>query len=218
MLPRTPPVAAGNGGMRQQLNSLRAGIHPVTGLRLPESSGSTALGNGTYSRLKPCGEADADFTPYVPALFDPAAPSGASAERKRWLMRGRVLCKMGREDARLRRQRRKEAKAEVSEVIRTFIQATNGGEHARYEEMAETRSHADGDELRRSADDLLDRKDEADSEEFWMNLPASDSRTGHIQGIPTQAIRNYPGMIVKWRADALRAAILHDKNVVDSSR
>ena len=77
--------------------------------------------------------------------------------------------------------------------------------------MTLTRPNADQDELIRAADEKSD-------EEFWMNLPASDSRTGHIQGIPTRANRNYPGMIVKSSADALRAAKLHGKNVVDTSR
>ena len=74
--PGPPPIAAGNGGMRQQLNSLRTGIHPVTGLRLPDSSGSSALGNGTYSRLRPSVVGDALFSPYVPTKVRPCEPCG----------------------------------------------------------------------------------------------------------------------------------------------
>ena len=93
-------------------------------------------------------------------------------------MRGRVLCRISSKAAKLRRQRRKEAKAEVCEVISTFLQAANGMELASDDSMTMTRPNADHDELIRAADDNSD-------EEFWMNLPACDSRTGHIQGIPT---------------------------------
>ena len=181
--------------MRQQLSSLRAGLHPVTGLRLPPPTGNSALGSGTYSRLRHTSEPTVGFTPYLPASFEPAAPTGESAERKRELMRGRVLCKISSEAARLRRMRRKAAKAEVNELIESFTIAANG------EEAGSTNPTSDHDE-----------------EDFWNNLPASDSRTSHIQSIPTQASRNYPGMIVKSRADALRATKFHVKDVVEIGR
>ena len=38
--PGPPPVSAGRGGMRQQLMALKAGRHPVTGLRLPPPAGT----------------------------------------------------------------------------------------------------------------------------------------------------------------------------------
>ena len=129
--PGPPPAAAGNGGMRQQLMSLRAGLHPVTGLRLPASCGSTAYGSGTYSRLKPEASCDSGFVPYVPLTDEPLMPSGASAERKRWLMRGRLLCRIGKEAADLRRLRRKNAKREVRELIRSFVGDTvDDGQHS----------------------------------------------------------------------------------------
>ena len=129
-----------------------------------------------------------------------------------------MLCRMGREAARLRRQRRKEAKAEVSEVIRTFIQATNNEEHASDEVIVETRSNADDNALLRSTDKPLDIQGESNSdEEFWLNLPASDSRTDHTWCIPTHANRNFSGRVVKSRTDALRAAKFHDKDVVETN-
>ena len=186
-----PPAAAGNGGMRQQLSSLRAGLHPVTGLRLPAPSGSSALGNGTYSRLRPAAGTNNDFVPYVPGSFEPAAPTGDSADRKRWLMRGRVLCKISSEAARLRRMRRKEAKAEVKELIDSFLVAASG------EEVVGTQPASDQED-----------------EDFWMSLPAQSSHDRrHIREIPTQAPRNYPGKFVKSRADALRAAMIHGEDV-----
>ena len=173
--------------MRQRLSSLRAGLHPVTGLRLPAPSGNSALGNGTYSRLRPTTGPVNGFAPYVPASFEPIAPTGDSADRKRRLMRGRVLCKISSEAARLRRMRRKAAKAEVNELIESFMIAASG------EEAGSTHPASDQEE-----------------EDFWKNLPAPSSRDcRHIQDIPTQATRNYPGKPVRSRAEALRAARTH---------
>ena len=107
--------------LRQQLMALRAGMYPVTGLRLPVTCGSTIHGNGTYSRLKPEPSCDSGFVPYEPLMDEPLKPSGESAERKRWLMRGRLLYKISKEAAEVRRRRRKIAKLEVREVIRSFL-------------------------------------------------------------------------------------------------
>ena len=116
--PGPPPAAARKGGMRQQLMALKAGRHPVTGIRLPAPSSNSALGSGTYALLKPSPSVDSSFVPYEPLVEKMASPSGISAERKRWLMKGRLLCKIGKEAALLRRRRRKEAKVEVREVIK----------------------------------------------------------------------------------------------------
>ena len=115
--------------------ALRAGLHPVTGLRLPAASGSTALGSGTYSRLKPVGSGCDDFVPYIPATFDPPVPCGVSAERKRWLLRGRLLCRISREAAELKRIRRRKAKEEVREVIRSFISSVEDEGHPKVEDI-----------------------------------------------------------------------------------
>ena len=135
-------------------------------------------------------------------------------------MRGRLLCKIGREAARLRRQRRKDTKAEVSEVIRSFLQATNGGEHAEDNEVAGNWFQADEGELHRSADDPSGSKNEAadasqsvplhaaggdSDEEFWMNLPTVSDRTCRIQNVPVQANRLFPGMMVRSRMSMLRS-------------
>ena len=170
--------------MRQQLSSLRAGLHPVTGLRLPAPTGNSALGSGTYSRLRHTSEPTIGFAPYMPASFEPAAPTGESADRKRELMRGRVLCKISNEAARLRRMRRKAAKAEVKELIDSFMIAASG------EGVGGTQTASDQEE-----------------EDFWMNLPVPSSQDRrHIHDIPTHAPRDYPGKRVKSRAEALIAA------------
>ena len=105
--PGPPPLSAGRGGMRQQLMALKAGRHPVTGLMLPAPSRNmAALGSGTYARLKPTPNAgdEGPFVPYEPRVVMVPVPLGGSAERKRWLMRGRLRCKIGKEAALLRRR------------------------------------------------------------------------------------------------------------------
>ena len=193
--PGPPPAAAGNGGMRQQLTAMRDGFHPVTGLLMPEPSGSSARGRGTYSMLRATNIVTEGFTPYVPAVFKPAVSSGCSAERKRWLMKGRILCKLSSEAAKRKRRRRKEVKAEVDCLVSSFIAAagvgsrTNIGTHDRMIE------------------------DEQSDEDFWTSLPtmANQDRT-HVREIPSQAVRAYPGRTVKTRTDALNAAALHSKD------
>ena len=91
----------------------------MIGMRLPApSSSEVAMGSGTYTRLKPSLSGDMSFVPCVPREVLVPSPSGASAERRPWLMRGRVLYK---EAAMLRRRRRKAAKIEVREVISSFV-------------------------------------------------------------------------------------------------
>ena len=88
--------------------------------------------------------------------------------------------------------RRKAAKAEVNEVIDSFMIAASG------EEVGGTQTASDQED-----------------EDFWMNLPAPSSQDRrHIHDIPTQAPRSYPGKVVRSRADALRAAMTHGKDVV----
>ena len=93
------------------------------------------------SRLKPTGDADPGFTPYVPALLVPSTSSGLSAEMKRRLMRGRVLCKISSKAAKLRRQRRKEIKLEVREVISSFLDDADDGGQQEAAERDFTENH-----------------------------------------------------------------------------
>ena len=137
------------------------------------------VGGGTYSRLKPGNDGCDDFTPYVPVLFDPPVPCGESAERKRWLLRGRVLCRQYRGAARLKRLRRKKAKEEVREVIRSFID--DSCEDEPVHEVSKNESN----------------------ETFWLTLPTTDSRASHIQSIPTQPSRSFPGRAVRSRVVTL---------------
>ena len=182
-----PPAAAGKGGMRQQLMALKAGRHPVTGLRMPAPcSSNAALGSGTYTRLRPhpgAGQGSSDessvepssFMPYEPRVIMRPSPAGESAERKRWLMSGRLRCKIGREAALLRRRRRKEAKSEAREVISSFIGDAEGdGGQDAYEPNCDEQTAAEDNEC----------------EIFWANLPVEVSREKHLLNIPTRPGRS----------------------------
>jgi len=152
--------------------ALKAGRHPVTGLRLPApSSSNAALGSGTYARLNPSPSGDGSFAPYVPREEMAPEPSGVSAERKRWLMKGRLLYRNCKEAALLRRRRRKIAKSEVREVISSFL-GDAGNEGAQGTDEPEHNEQA--------------TEDDKASEEFWANLPVVVSRERHILRIPTK--------------------------------
>ena len=103
-------------------------------------------------------------------------------------MRGRVLCRLGKEAARLRRQRRKNAKKEVREVIRSFISAADDVEHTRNEVAAVHAAGGDSDE------------------EFWRNLPTVTDRSCRIRDVPVQASRLFPGRMVRSRMSKLQSA------------
>ena len=177
-----PPLSAGKGGMRQQLMALKAGRHLVTGMRLPApSSSEVAMGSGTYTRLKPSLSGDVSFVPYVPREVLVPSPSGDSAPRKRWLMRGRVLCK---EASMLRRRRRRVAKIEDREAISSFVGDADVEGDLGVKEPGHGRLNTDDDD---------------DCEQFWACLPVEVSRERHILDIPTEPDRCFPGKVVKSR-------------------
>ena len=116
-------------------------------------------------------------------------------------MQGRVRCKIASQAAKLRKLRRREAKAEVAEVITSFLQAANDLDHEDGIIKSLGGQGAEGKEPTR-----FDGNDS--DEEFWMNLPAISDRTSRIQCIPALASRPYPGMMVRSRVSALRSAQL----------
>ena len=191
-----PPAAAGKGGMRQQLMALKAGKHPVTGYCLPSPSGNVApVGNGTYAMLKPTISYDDSFVPYVPEQFgEPQPAKGESAERKRWLLLGRLRCKQGMEERRRKRLRRKEAKSEVRELIRSFCD--------------------DGADALATSESMCEAAaDDASDEEFWKSLPSVIERERHVHMIPTNPCRQFPGKAIRSRLEALKQAAVHYEDV-----
>ena len=159
-------------------------------------------GIGTYSRLKVTASDRQDmFVPYEPREIAVPRPSGISAERKRILMLGRLRCKMGREVAILKRRRRREAKCEAREVIRSFINGASDEEDRR----ALSSDHREGN----AADD-------EDCEAFWANLPVDVSREQHIRDIPNPPMPQVRGIGV--RTTVRRRAIGREERSLPSRR
>ena len=180
--PGPPPLSAGNGGMKQQLMQLRAGLHPVTGARLPaalDAEGRPFGGSGLYSRLKPNGVHDPNFSPYVPAtLAGPVPQEGRSAVEKKTLMLERIRSKRAKEDRNAKRLRKLEAKTNLAHLIATF-----GNEQL--EASSGTGTQVDSDE------------------EFWNNLPVGEVRHERLRCIPEPPAQAYRGRAVQLRREQL---------------
>ena len=176
--PGPPPRGGTQGGVRQQLMKLRAGVHPVTGRRLPmaiDSDGSALQGEGRYMRLHARTALNDTFAQYVPEELPLPKPSlGQSAHMKRQLMLERIRSKA----------RKKDVLLELQDLIRTFVEEV-GAE-----------SHVSGVEVDMDSDDRSD-------EEFWAHLPTADSRVDHIASIPVASERPFPGKMVSSRSRRL---------------
>ena len=148
---------------------LRAGVHPVTGRRLPmaiDSDGSALQGEGRYMRLHTKTTLNDTFAQYVPEELPLPKPSlGQSAHMKRQLMLGRIRSKLAREQKHVRRARKKDALLELQELIRTF-----GDE-------VEAESQTPGEERGTGSGGCSD-------EEFWTHLPTADDRREWMQRVP----------------------------------
>ena len=187
--PGPPPRSGTQGGVRQQLMKLRAGVHPVTGRRLPmaiDSDGNAVQGDGTYARLQVKATPSTTFTHYVPEELPLPKPSvGQPASIKRQLMIARIQGKPAKERKRARRARRLHARVELQELIRTFV----GEDEA---ESTAIEVDADTDE------------GECSDKEFWAQLPTTNSRENHLASIPVTA-RPFPGRMVSTRSRRLES-------------
>ena len=180
--PGPPPQSAGSGGMKQQLMRLRAGLHPVTGDRLPvaiDSDGKVLSGSGLYSRLTPSPaegvSTDPNFSPYVPCTFANAVPQvGRSAQDKKKLMLAKVRAKPAKEARRRKRLRKSEARTDLNTLIDSFVADPSGPER-------QPASEVNSDE------------------EFWNNLPVDETRHGWVRNIPSPPAHDFHGKIVKSR-------------------
>ena len=108
-----PPIRAlGSGGRVAQLARLKSGLHPVTRVRLGETTeldGTKVERSNGYIRLKGvvCSAIDPDFHPYQPEAFPPSICStivvgdGKTAKQKADLRECRVKLKVTRSRMRL---------------------------------------------------------------------------------------------------------------------
>ena len=160
--------------------SLRAGLHPVTGDRLPaaiDSEGKPLGGSGLYSRLKPSEGSDPNFSLYVPAaVAGPVPQVGQSAADKRVLMLARIRDRPAKEARRKKRLRMLEARMNLTNLIESFVAepVDIGGEPT---------CQVDSDE------------------EFWSNLPDGEVRHERMRCIPEPPAHSYRGRAVDFRCE-----------------
>ena len=151
-----PPRQLGSGGVRAQLERLRAGKHPVTVLPLPLTTkvDGTPVKTGGYSRLSGRATVDDGFIPYVPGvLVTPiAVPTEARADRRRWLLHGRIRMKQAAEVRQGKKKRRAERHAEAVHLFESFVKGSDSetcqvcepdDEHRMFWQMLGTKSTTD---------------------------------------------------------------------------
>ena len=124
-----PPRQLGSGGVRAQLERLRAGKHPVTMLPLPPMTrvDGTPVKTGGYSRLNGRATVDDGFIPYVPGeLVTPiAVPTEARTDRRRWLLHGRIRMKQAAEARQSKKKRRAGRHAEALHLVESFVKGSD---------------------------------------------------------------------------------------------
>ena len=161
---------------------LRAGVHPVTGSRLPmavDSCGSAVGGDGRYSRLHAKTVQDTSFIQYVPEELKKAEPSGGyTAQEKRQLMQGRIRCKQARVQRQVRKARKKDMLMELQDLISTFIAEPAG--------RAECSSAVVHEQVN-------------SDEEFWNSLPVDEGRRERILSIPSPPTHDFRGKALRSR-------------------
>jgi len=175
-----PPVSQGSGGLRQQLLKLRAGIHPVSGSRLPpayDENGNVASGCGKYLRLNGQEGERTNFVPYEPEVFTLKSKAGSSSDEKRRRVLGRIRCSIASEKRKVRKAKQDAARLEANDLIQSFII---------------------GSDVRLVGDDLED--DNHSNKAFWNSLVADGSRSQHLDAIASESSRRYTGVALMSRS------------------
>ena len=159
------------GGVRSQLNRLRAGLHPVTRCRLPQATwadGSAVVAARGYLRKTGGAEAvDDKFVPYMAdevRMTELAPTVGKTASEKMRLLRGRVLLKLSGAARAARIARRKEESRSAADLVESCVRAVeaeNGRDEAEAEMVLSDDSGA----------------------EFWNGLESMT--TDRLHGIPS---------------------------------
>ena len=112
--------------MRSQLCRLRAGLHPVTRCRLPQTTwadGRALRSVHGYARRLTGGEiTDESFVHYEPLDFPAAVPrcGGKSAGEKAKLRLAKIQCREASNARAMRKLRKKACEAEAVELINSF--------------------------------------------------------------------------------------------------
>ena len=124
-----PPRQLGSGGVRSQLERLRAGKHPVTMRPLPPTTRmcGTPVRTDGYSRLNGRATVDDGFIPYVPSecIRPMAVPAEVRTDRRKWLLHGRIRMKQAAEARQSKKRRRAGRHAEALHLIESFVNGSN---------------------------------------------------------------------------------------------
>ena len=99
------------------------------------------------------------------------------------------------------------AKNEVRELIRSFIEEAGGDEQLSGSGLIAGSGSSAGDVIGPGSEQVVPaaRGDDSD-EECWANLPAIDSRTQHMLSIPSKPVRGLPGKTVRSRMVAINGS------------
>ena len=184
-----PPQQHGTGGMRSQLVLLRAGLHPATRERLPQSTwmdGTALRSLHGYARRQECSEVIGEqYRPYEVETFQVAKVhlfGGKTAEAKMRMLKGRAKCK---------ERRAARAQREFDALVGSFIRKVeaDGNEHQPDDE-SQRRSTAPEWALMEA--DRVKREEDSMAAVFWNSL--GDAPAGRIQ------LRCIPEEPARWKS------------------
>ena len=194
-----PPQSLGTGGVRAQLQRLRAGIHPVTMQGLPQTKwldGTPVRNDAGYLRRTGQEEVDEGFIKYIPAdrpaLTPLSSSDTAAAKLRQRLMLGRIRMKAGSKARADRKRRKARSSEDALWLIRVFERNLEGDLDA----DGGVFDHPVLPHLEVVVPGQCTKCNDDSDEEFWNHLPVSDDRREWMQRVP-----NLPkdGMTLKPR-------------------
>ena len=194
-----PPQQMGSGGVRAQLQRLRAGKHPVTMQELPQTKwvdGTPVRSVSGYLRRDGREEVDEGFIKYTPVDLPDPKPrpcnEDVEAEHRRRLLHGRVRMKAGSKAREDRKRRKAKATEEAQWLIRVFqgnpeveVSTSNGGS---FPATSPPPPESANGECKEDSDEV-----------FWHNLPGGEVRREWMQRIPSPPGINHHEMATKSR-------------------
>jgi hypothetical protein len=201
-----PPRQMGSGGLRQQLEKLRSGHHPVSGIRLPEPKnldGTPVVQWFGYARRQLSGgtEVDPKFVEYTPEVFPIAKEviTGRTAKEKG---KARLVRVQFREKCEALRVRKARVQEEADEAIRSFINGpidigNKAGDEQHFSDEAAALSNGSAGVSSTSTISSTGQEDR-ECEAFWANIGNSD-HLEHRGAVDAKSYRG-PGWHVGTKA------------------
>ena len=191
---KKPPDQYGSGGVRSQLNRLRAGLHPVTRCRLPQTTWADGTARSTtHGYLRKAGAVELVDDKFVEYVTDEARTllvpiGGRSASDKRKLLRGRILLKAASAVRREKKARTSLTNRRADELAKSFVDAIS----------------AEGDPVGVSGEDACDAMDQSCAD-FWNGLELMG--VDRLHGIPDKPDRFSRGLKQPSRTSRLMSNV-----------